>query len=188
MNVEVRAIGLRATRDKHHLTQRELACRLGVTQTYIPALEAGPRNPGPKLRQSLMQLFDCDFEDLFQVVTVNPAPPLRAGASARGRRSRGLTPRQCELPSWGREAVAGGTPSYARRAWVRPSAVARATSFYGYHGETEAEDTLGNRFLVDAEIRMDLWSRGAATISATRSTTRARSPWSARLSRTSSTG
>ena len=59
-------------RDKHHLTQRELARRLGVTQNYIPALEAGTRNPGPKLRQSLMQLFDCDFEELFQVVMVNP--------------------------------------------------------------------------------------------------------------------
>ena len=59
-------------RDKHHLTQRELARRLGVTQNYIPALEAGTRNPGPKLRQSLLQLFDCDFEELFQVVMVNP--------------------------------------------------------------------------------------------------------------------
>ena len=72
VNVEVRAVGLRAMRDKHHLTQRELARRLGVTQNYIPALEAGTRNPGPKLRQSLMQLFACDFEDLFQVVMVNP--------------------------------------------------------------------------------------------------------------------
>jgi dihydroneopterin aldolase len=29
-------------------------------------------------------------------------------------------------------------------------------SFYGYHGETEAERALGNRFHVDVEIRMDL--------------------------------
>jgi len=72
MNVEVRAVGLRGMREKHGLTQRELARRLGVTQNYIPALEAGTRNPGPKLRQSLMQLFQCDFEDLFQVVMVNP--------------------------------------------------------------------------------------------------------------------
>jgi len=72
MNVEVRATGLRAMRDRHKLTQRELARRLGVTQNYIPALEAGTRNPGPKLRQQLMQLFQCDFEDLFQVVMINP--------------------------------------------------------------------------------------------------------------------
>jgi dihydroneopterin aldolase len=29
-------------------------------------------------------------------------------------------------------------------------------SFYGYHGETQAERTLGNRFHVDVEMRMDL--------------------------------
>ena len=72
MNIECRATGLRSMREKHHLTQRELARRLGVTQNYIPALEAGTRNPGPKLRQSLLQLFQCDFHDLFQVVMVNP--------------------------------------------------------------------------------------------------------------------
>ena len=72
MNVEVRASGLRAMRDKHKLTQRELARQLSVTQNYIPALEAGTRNPGPKLRTALMTLFQCDFEDLFQVVMVNP--------------------------------------------------------------------------------------------------------------------
>lgn len=33
-------------------------------------------------------------------------------------------------------------------------------SFYGYHGDTEAERTLGNRFHVDAEIRMDLSAAG----------------------------
>lgn len=59
-------------REKHKLTQRELARRLNVTQNYIPALEAGTRNPGPKLRTALIALFQCDFEDLFQVVMVNP--------------------------------------------------------------------------------------------------------------------
>jgi DNA-binding XRE family transcriptional regulator len=72
MNVEVRAVGLKALREKHALTQRELARRIGVTQNYIPALEAGTRNPGPKVRQALMKLFKCDFEDLFEVVMVNP--------------------------------------------------------------------------------------------------------------------
>lgn len=72
MNIEVRARGLRGLRERHRLTQRELARRLGVTQNYIPALEAGTRNPGPKLRQSLMELFACDFEELFEVVLVDP--------------------------------------------------------------------------------------------------------------------
>ena len=34
--------------------------------------------------------------------------------------------------------------------------VLEGMSFYGYHGETEAERTLGNRFHVDVEIRIDL--------------------------------
>jgi transcriptional regulator with XRE-family HTH domain len=73
VKVEVRATGLRAKREAMGWTQRELAKRLGVTQNYIPALELGNRNPGPDLRQKLMSLFKCDFEDLFTVVMVNPA-------------------------------------------------------------------------------------------------------------------
>ena len=34
--------------------------------------------------------------------------------------------------------------------------VLEGMSFYGYHGETDAERTLGNRFHVDVEVRMDL--------------------------------
>ena len=33
-------------------------------------------------------------------------------------------------------------------------------SFYGYHGETQAERTLGNRFYVDVELRTDLATAG----------------------------
>ena len=72
MKVEVRATGLRAHREANGWTQRELAKRLDVTQNYIPALELGTRNPGPDLRQKMMKLFKCDFEDLFTVVMVNP--------------------------------------------------------------------------------------------------------------------
>ncbi len=60
MNLEVRATGLRAMRQKH-------GC-----QNYIPALESGARKPGPQLRQLLMRHFGCGFEELFQVVMVNP--------------------------------------------------------------------------------------------------------------------
>jgi transcriptional regulator with XRE-family HTH domain len=72
MRVDVRASGLRARREAKGWTQRELAKRAGVTQNYIPALELGTRNPGPDLRQKLMDLFECDFEDLFTVVMINP--------------------------------------------------------------------------------------------------------------------
>jgi dihydroneopterin aldolase len=33
-------------------------------------------------------------------------------------------------------------------------------SFYGYHGDSEAERTLGNRFHVDVEVRIDLSDAG----------------------------
>jgi transcriptional regulator with XRE-family HTH domain len=72
MKVEVRATGLRARRDAMGWTQRELAKRLEVTQNYIPAMELGNRNPSADLRQKMMKLFKCDFEDLFTVVMVNP--------------------------------------------------------------------------------------------------------------------
>jgi DNA-binding XRE family transcriptional regulator len=59
-------------REKKSLTQRQLAHALNISQNYVPALESGARRPGPKLRQALMKYFACDFEDLFQVVMVNP--------------------------------------------------------------------------------------------------------------------
>jgi transcriptional regulator with XRE-family HTH domain len=72
MNVEVRATGLRAMREKKGLTQRELAHNLGISQNYIPALESGARRPGPKLRQALIKFFNVGPQDLFEVVMVNP--------------------------------------------------------------------------------------------------------------------
>ena len=73
MKVEVRATGLRARRDAMGWTQRELAKKLDVTQNYIPAMELGNRHPSADLRQKMMKLFKCDFEDLFTVVMVNPS-------------------------------------------------------------------------------------------------------------------
>lgn len=86
MNLEVRATGLRAMRQKRGLTQRELAHALGVSQNYIPALESGARNPGPQLRQLLMRYFRCNFEDLFQVVMVNPETSSEQVLGPQGQR------------------------------------------------------------------------------------------------------
>jgi 7,8-dihydroneopterin aldolase/epimerase/oxygenase len=38
--------------------------------------------------------------------------------------------------------------------------VLEGMSFYGYHGDSEAERTLGNRFHVDVEVRIDLSDAG----------------------------
>jgi transcriptional regulator with XRE-family HTH domain len=89
VNVEVRATGLRAMREKKGLTQRELARQLSISQNYIPALESGARRPGPKLRKAMMDFFRCDFEDLFQVVMVNPDSSAEQVLSPREQRRAG---------------------------------------------------------------------------------------------------
>jgi DNA-binding XRE family transcriptional regulator len=72
MKVEVRAVGLKAMRERRGLTQRKLAHDLGISQNYIPAIEAGARQAGPKLQQQLVKYFGCRFEDLFEIVLVDP--------------------------------------------------------------------------------------------------------------------
>jgi len=59
-------------REKHKLTQRQLARDVGVSQNYIPAIEGGARKAGPGLQQRLVKYFGCRFEDLFDVVLVDP--------------------------------------------------------------------------------------------------------------------
>jgi len=71
MKIEVRATGLKAFREKKGLTQRKLAHDLGISQNYIPAIEAGARRAGPKLQLQTVKYFACRFDDLFEVVLVN---------------------------------------------------------------------------------------------------------------------
>jgi transcriptional regulator with XRE-family HTH domain len=72
MKVEVRATGLKALREKRGLTQRKLAHDLGISQNYIPAIEAGARKAGPKLQDQLVKYFGVPFSELFEIVLVNP--------------------------------------------------------------------------------------------------------------------
>src|SRR5256714_3788851 len=71
VKVEVRAVGLKAMREKKGLTQRKLAHDLGISQNYIPAIEGGARHAGPKVQQQMVKYFRCEFEDLFEVVLVD---------------------------------------------------------------------------------------------------------------------
>jgi len=88
MRVEVRAVGLKEQREKAGMTQRDLAKRLGCSQNYIPALEAGTRRPGPRLRLQLMEVLGCKFEELFQVVMVNPLDSSEQTLELEHRRER----------------------------------------------------------------------------------------------------
>lgn len=72
MEVRVRAARVAQWRRARGLTQRELARLLGVTQNYVPALESGTRDPGPKLRGPLMSILGADFWELFDVMLVEP--------------------------------------------------------------------------------------------------------------------
>ncbi len=38
----------------------------------LEALESGEERPSRELRRALMAYFNCNFEDLFEVVSVNP--------------------------------------------------------------------------------------------------------------------
>jgi transcriptional regulator with XRE-family HTH domain len=93
IRIEVRATRLAELRQACGLTQRELARRLGVTQNYIPALEAGTRQAGPRLRGPLMENLEAGFFDLFDVVLVAddghevPLRPL-AASSRRATKQR----------------------------------------------------------------------------------------------------
>ena len=72
VKVEVRAVGLKAMREKRGLTQRKLAHDLSISQNYIPAIEGGARQAGPKLQEQMVKYFGCRFGDLFEVVLVDP--------------------------------------------------------------------------------------------------------------------
>jgi len=72
VRIEVRAIGLKGMREKRGLTQRRLAHDLGISQNYIPAVEANSRQAGPDLQQRLVKYFACDFGELFEVILIDP--------------------------------------------------------------------------------------------------------------------
>jgi DNA-binding XRE family transcriptional regulator len=59
-------------REKRGLTQRKLAHDLGVSQNYIPAIEANSRQACPKLQAQLVKFFRCRFDELSQVVLIDP--------------------------------------------------------------------------------------------------------------------
>jgi len=70
MTGEVRAVGLKAMQERNDGANP--AHNLGISQNYVPAIESGARRAGPKLQEQLVKYFGCRFEDLFDVVLVDP--------------------------------------------------------------------------------------------------------------------
>jgi DNA-binding XRE family transcriptional regulator len=72
VKIVVRATGLKAMREKYGLTQRKGAHDLSISQNYIPAIEANSRQAGRKLPEQMARCFRVPFDELFQVVLINP--------------------------------------------------------------------------------------------------------------------
>jgi transcriptional regulator with XRE-family HTH domain len=58
-------------RQKRGLTQRQLARELGISQNYVPAIEANDRQAGPNLQQ-MVKYFLRTFSDLLDVILIDP--------------------------------------------------------------------------------------------------------------------
>lgn len=59
---------LKEFRARHHMTQNELAQRVGVRRETIVYLEAGRYNPSLKLAWDIAKLFDVPIEEIFEYV------------------------------------------------------------------------------------------------------------------------
>ncbi len=88
LKIEVRAIGLKAMREKGGLTQRKLAHDLGISQNYIPAIEAGARRAGPKVQAQMMKYFGVPFEELCRSRVSRSRDQEGTGAAAQMRSER----------------------------------------------------------------------------------------------------
>ena len=58
---------LKEFRQKHNMTQNELAQLVGTSRNTISSIETGQFCPTAYLAAVLCAAFDCKFEDLFQL-------------------------------------------------------------------------------------------------------------------------
>ncbi|MFC2696349.1 MAG: helix-turn-helix transcriptional regulator [Candidatus Absconditicoccaceae bacterium] len=56
---------IKELRAKHHLTQQQLAEKVGVRRETIVFLEMGKYNPSLKLAWQIAQFFQCPIEEVF---------------------------------------------------------------------------------------------------------------------------
>ena len=56
---------IKELRARHHLTQQQLAEKIGVRRETIVFLEMGKYNPSLKLAWQIAQLFQCPIEEVF---------------------------------------------------------------------------------------------------------------------------
>ena len=56
---------MKELREKHHLTQEQLAQKVGVRRETILFLEKGKYNPSLKLAYDISKVLDAKIEDIF---------------------------------------------------------------------------------------------------------------------------
>ena len=68
VRVSVNDIALYDFMTKHNLSQKDLAGRLGISESYISQLLCRIRHPSPKLRRRMLEVMaPLTFQDLFTV-------------------------------------------------------------------------------------------------------------------------
>lgn len=56
---------IKELRARHHLTQQQLAEKVGIRRETVVFLEMGKYNPSLKLAWQIAQLFQCPIEEVF---------------------------------------------------------------------------------------------------------------------------
>lgn len=59
---------LKQLREKAKLTQKYVAEKTNVTETYISLLENGNRNPSDKMKKQLAELYKVKVTDIFSAI------------------------------------------------------------------------------------------------------------------------
>lgn len=68
MKVKLRSGAVRKLLARKNLSQNWLAGRIGASSSYISQVMNGVRNPSPRMREAIMQVFkDSTFDDLFVI-------------------------------------------------------------------------------------------------------------------------
>lgn len=65
VDLKSKELGQRLARK--NVSQNWLARKLGISSGYMSQLMCGVRHPSPKLRQTIMDFFGCEFDDVFSI-------------------------------------------------------------------------------------------------------------------------
>jgi putative transcriptional regulator len=67
MTVKVKVLVLKERLAKGNKSQSWLSEQLEISESYTSHLVQGKRRPSPSLRNKLQKVFNCSFDDLFEI-------------------------------------------------------------------------------------------------------------------------